>query len=140
MFREAEADLANIPMTYIANGARVNYFLEVGYDLLGVNGLIESTLNITASSANSVTVSVLAGCQKTPLSGLLVADFEVLTSLGVAVPLTSATEISTGVYTLVPTSTPLSAGDYSVNLDGVVALAGEQYIGMDIPPTFTVAP
>jgi hypothetical protein len=140
MFKESNTDIQNIPMTYIANDSRVEHFAETSYDLLGVNGLIDSTLSITASSGTSVTVSVLAGCQKTPLSGLVVADFEVLTSLGVAVPITSATEISTGVYTLVPTTSPFPAGDYSVNLDGVVALAGEQYIGMDVPPTFTVAP
>jgi hypothetical protein len=100
----------------------------VDWDIKELNGIIPASLTVVGTpNATALVVDVAASDSGTPIEGLLVGDFTFIEAAGTPETITVCEESATipGRYTL--TAAAFVTG--TINLDGVVTLAGENYKG-----------
>lgn len=121
---------------------------EVNHDVYGavmveaawINQLAPlTTVDITliSADASTVVVSVTVECDKTPVNGLIQADFAVTDAGGSPIALTGATETGDGIYTLTSAAAFVDSGAIAL-VDPASLSVYPQSAYEDVPATLTV--
>lgn len=89
------------------------------WDPASLTGLIDVTVEVTASSATELTVSVTGNCDGQGITGLVVGDFTLLDDEGNSESIVGIVDNDDGTYTFDVTT--LVADDYTLNLKAASA-------------------
>lgn len=137
-FKFNETDVVVNPVTWLADKIKINHFQELQFDLEDVDGVIPVEIATSNITSTGVTLTVTAGCNGTPVTGIA-NSIQILDSSGDVVGGTTITESTTlGTYTV----TGLTTGeDYSVNLssDVIEDALGTLYGALETGLAFTTA-
>lgn len=109
--------------------------LQLPFGESDVLGVFDGELVQVSSSATSLKFKILAGCEHTPVKGLLDGDFTYKTTLGVDVAHTFVPSDSEGIYEL--TGTGFVAGNV-LNTNGVVSTT--EFAVEAVKPLITTIP
>ena len=112
--------------------------LQPDFDMKDLEGVYQASVVVNSATAaiGVITVNAKVSVKGTnaPLTGLLIGDLALKTSLGVDITITSVTETGvTGVYAVVATSAATSG---TVGLKNVVTVGGDNY--QSLPISFVI--